>query len=60
MSTKSPEGILACSTVVPALCVLVVGLRFHIRYKQKVETGFDDWAQIPALVSISVTLLFSR
>ena len=50
MSTTSPEGILACSTVLPPLGIVVVGLRFHARLGQKAELRFDDWAQIPALV----------
>ena len=52
MSTTSPEGILACSTVVPALCIVVVVVRFHMRSKQKAQMAFDDWAQIPALVRV--------
>ena len=51
MSATSPEGILACSTILPALGIGVVGLRLHTRLRQKSELKFDDWAQIPALVS---------
>ena len=50
MSTTSPEGIYACSTVVPALSIVAVVLRFHTRMRAKVGLQFDDWAQIPALV----------
>ena len=50
MSTTSPEGIYACSTVVPVLSVVAVALRFYTRLRQKVGLQFDDWAQIPALV----------
>lgn len=50
MSTTSPEGIYACSTVVPVLSIVAVVLRFHTRMRQKVGLQFDDWAQIPALV----------
>ena len=50
MSTTSPEGIYACSTVVPALSIVAVVLRFHTRLRAKVGLQFDDWAQIPALV----------
>lgn len=51
MSSTSANGIYAVSTVLPVLCVVVVGLRFHARSKQNTGLQFDDWAQIPALVS---------
>lgn len=50
MSTTSPNGLLACSTVLPALGLIVVGLRFYARSSRKANFSFDDWAQIPALV----------
>ena len=50
MSTTSPEGVYACSTVVPVLSIVAVVLRFYTRSRQKVGLQFDDWAQVPALV----------
>lgn len=55
MSTTSYQGILACSTVLPVLCIATVGLRFYVRSKQKAVLQFDDYAQIPALVSTTPT-----
>ena len=52
MSTTSPQGILACSTVLPALGIIIVSLRFYVRSKQKADFQFDDWAQVPVLVSV--------
>lgn len=59
MSTTSPQGILACSTVLPALGIAVVGLRFYTRIQQKARLEFDDWGQIPALVGFVLRRMLS-
>ncbi|KAF4628103.1 hypothetical protein G7Y89_g10045 [Cudoniella acicularis] len=50
MSTTSYQGMIVLSTVLPALCLVVVPLRFYARLRQKAELKFDDWAQIPSLL----------
>lgn len=45
------QGLLACSTMLPTLGIVVVGLRFYARSTQKAKLKIDDWLQIPSLVS---------
>ncbi|KAF7889887.1 uncharacterized protein EAF02_002302 [Botrytis sinoallii] len=50
MSSTSPQGVIACNTILPVLGIAAVGLRFYVRSQQKVALKIDDWLQIPALV----------
>jgi hypothetical protein len=50
-SYASPSEIIAASTVLPVLGIIVVGLRFQARVQDKVKIGIDDWLIVPGLVS---------
>ena len=42
--------VIAAGTVFPAVAIIVVGLRFWTRLRQKLRFGADDWLIVPALV----------
>ena len=42
--------VLAAGAVFPAVAIIIVGLRFWTRSRQKANFGADDWLMIPALV----------
>ena len=42
--------VIAAAAVLPAVGIVVVGLRFITRYRQKNDIGPDDWLIVPALV----------
>ena len=46
----SPGEIIAVASVLPALCIIFVTLRFHVRRSSRVELLMDDWFTLPALV----------
>ena len=47
----TPGQITAAAAVLPAVSIVVVGLRLYVRTKQKAHVGADDWFNIIALVS---------
>ena len=49
-SYASPNEIWALATVLPAVCILIVGLRFYVRKLQKERPDIGDWLIVPALV----------
>ena len=42
---------IAVGSALPAVCLIVVALRFWTRRLQKVQIGMDDWWAIAGLVS---------
>ena len=46
----SPSNVIAAGAVWPALCAVVVILRFYTRRYQHARLLADDWLTIPALV----------
>ena len=51
VSYISSQAFITVGVLVPALSVLLVGIRFFIRRWQKAKLMADDWLLIPALVS---------
>lgn len=49
-SVDAQESI-AIGLALPAVCLVVVALRFWTRRLQKVQTGMDDWWAVAGLVS---------
>lgn len=43
---------IALATALPAVCIVVVGLRFFTRRLQHVEIGIDDWLAVCGLVGL--------
>ena len=43
--------VIAAAALLPFLGVVLVGLRFYSRIKNKAGLGADDWLILPALVS---------
>ena len=43
--------VIAAAALLPFLGIVLVGLRFYSRIKNKVGLGADDWLIVPALVS---------
>lgn len=57
----SANEILAAATVLPALAILVVSIRFYTRHVQKSKLQTDDWLTLPALlfvIGMSISLIF--
>lgn len=46
----SPGEMIAASTVLPALSIIFVALRFYVRKLQRAQIGIDDWLIVPGLV----------
>ena len=46
----SPGEMIAASTVLPALSIIIVALRFYVRKTQRAQIGIDDWLILPGLV----------
>ena len=42
---------IAIGSALPAVCLIVVALRFWTRRLQKVQIGMDDWWAVAGLVS---------
>ena len=42
---------IAVGSALPAVCLIVVALRFWTRRLQKVQIGIDDWWAVAGLVS---------
>ena len=42
---------IAVGSALPAVCLIVVALRFWTRRLQKVQIGMDDWLAVAGLVS---------
>ena len=47
-----PSNFLALCTVLPALCVIFVVLRFNVRRMQKASLLIDDWLALSALLFV--------
>ena len=47
----SPPLVLSASAILPALCIVAVGLRFYTRRIQHQNLRLDDWLTVPALVN---------
>ena len=43
--------VIAAAALLPFLGIVLVGLRFYSRIKNKAGLGVDDWLIVPALVS---------
>lgn len=43
--------VISIGAVLPAVCILVVSLRFLTRLLQNVRIGLDDWLSLGGLVS---------
>lgn len=43
--------VISIGVALPAVCILVVSLRFLTRFLQNVRTGLDDWLSLGGLVS---------
>lgn len=56
MATNFPinyaSSVLALSITLPVIDIIAVGLRFHVRQKQKSRLEADDWLCLAALVNI--------
>lgn len=44
------EQVLSIGTAIPAVCVVIVGLRFLTRALQNAKLGLDDWLSLGGLV----------
>lgn len=47
---QTPGHVVAAAVVLPVLDVLVVGLRFYTRRRQRLPLQMDDWLTLPAAV----------
>jgi hypothetical protein len=47
---------IALGAALPAVCILVLGLRFFTRRLQKVQVGIDDWLAVGGLVCLALRL----
>ena len=57
---NTPGQVAAAATVLPALGIITVALRFRVRALQKAKLGVDDWLILPALllvVGMGISLL---
>ncbi|OCL14661.1 hypothetical protein AOQ84DRAFT_15099 [Glonium stellatum] len=52
MSTQSPTAVIATAVVLSLLDIIVVGLRFYARRRQRQRVQADDWLTIPALALV--------
>lgn len=43
--------VISIGVALPAVCILVVSLRFSTRLLQNIRTGLDDWLSLGGLVS---------
>ena len=50
-SYANPAEVWTMGTVLLAVCIAVVALRFVTRYFQKVRVGIDDWLILAGVVS---------
>ena len=44
------EQVLSIGTAIPAVCIVIVGLRFLTRTLQRAKLGLDDWLSLGGLV----------
>ena len=49
--TVGAQESIAIGSALPAVCLLVVALRFWTRRLQKIQPGMDDWWAVAGLVS---------
>lgn len=42
--------VLSIGTAIPAVCIVIVGLRFLTRTLQQARSGLDDWLSLGGLV----------
>ena len=50
----SPGEMISACTVLPALAIIFVGLRFYVRTSQRAQIGIDDWLIVPGLVKLQL------
>ncbi|MCJ1437277.1 hypothetical protein MMC27_006663 [Xylographa pallens] len=48
----TPGNIVAAASVLPALSIVLVSLRFYTRRIQRAQIGIDDWLTLPGLVMV--------
>lgn len=58
-TTTSPIGLIALSTILPALGIIATALRFHLRRRQKVLILANDWMVLPALVRTLIRIILA-
>ena len=58
MSSSSATGLTCAGAILPALSIVIVGLRFYARRQQRVKIKIDDVMTLPALVSPVSLLVF--
>ncbi|KAL9600905.1 MAG: hypothetical protein Q9219_002840 [cf. Caloplaca sp. 3 TL-2023] len=56
-SYPSPDEIMAAGTVLPAVGLFIVALRFYTRHKKSAGIGLDDWLILPASAFLEYALL---
>ena len=44
------DQVLSIGIAIPAVCIVIVGLRFLTRSLQKAKLGLDDWLSLGGLV----------
>lgn len=50
MAQDGDGNVLAVAVALAVVCVIVVGLRFHVRKTRQLGLEIDDWLCLPALV----------